>query len=112
MAKKNYGIRMEPDIAEELKTLCLKYKKPMGEIIEGLIEFSKSGNLINDTKFKERFDNLLDMSMANAGIRGGWIIPSDMKDNETKLDYIRRKTQEDIAKKQLEMEQELKNEGK
>lgn len=41
MVKKNTSIWIEPRVQRELKILSAKHEKPVGEVIEALLEFSK-----------------------------------------------------------------------
>lgn len=107
MPKKNVGLRLELDCIDKLKALSEKFNKPLGDVIEGLITFSETQINFDDCpSFNDRFRYLFEASMVNAGIHGGWIMTSDMRDDETKMDYIKRKTAEELEAKAQEAKTE------
>lgn len=103
--KKTYSFRAEPGVMKSLKLLSALYGKPLGDIIEGLIDFSESAHIIKDEDFQRRFKALFDQVMVNAGIAGVMINPSDMRDDETKSEYLARKSKE--ARERLDRERRL-----
>lgn len=68
MAKKRTTVWIEPDVMKRLKYMGLDHDKPVGDVIEALIDFAKSGQYIEDKVFRDRFEALLDTALANAGI--------------------------------------------
>ena len=58
MNKKTTSFRLQPDVTRQLKYLGFDYGKPIGDVLEALIKFSKSGGYYNDEKFKEQFNAL------------------------------------------------------
>ena len=67
MDKKTTSFRLKPSVIKKLKYLSFETAKPIGDIIEALVEFSESGKYIDDEKQKERFNNLLELAFLNAG---------------------------------------------
>lgn len=102
--KKKYQIAIDPDVMDTMKSLAIKYQKPIGEIVEGLVKFTDSARFITDDVYVTRFNALLETCLYNAGNRGGWVLPEG---GESAEDFIKRKHREDLEAKRRELEEEL-----
>lgn len=98
MVKKLTSIRIEPGVIKKLKFLSVEYDRPLGEILEGLVKFSESGEYITDDRFKKLFHGLLETSIMNTGNRSGWAKPGEsLKETTDRLVNEREKQfKEDI----------------
>lgn len=104
--KKKYQIAIDPKAMDEMKALAVQHGKPVGEVIEGLVDFAASARFVSDETYIKRFNGMLETCLVNAGQRGGFI-PENVSDEMT-LEYIRRKTREDLEAKKRELEEELR----
>lgn len=71
-SKKMTSIRMEPRILKELKFLGVEHDKPLGEVIEALLEFSKADQHVFDDDWNKRFRDLREDAFVNTGTIGGY----------------------------------------
>ncbi len=106
MVKKIVTFRIEPSVANRLRALAQKYERPIGDILEGVLDFLESPKYVTDEQFKTRFAGLLDMSIVNAG-DDGVVIPANVPDPMV-LDFIRAKHREAREEKKRELEEELR----
>ena len=58
MKKKTTSFNLKPNVGKKLKYMSVDYEKPIGDIIEDLVEFSEAGGYYHDEKFKEQFNAL------------------------------------------------------
>jgi hypothetical protein len=70
--KKRTTVWIDPPVLKELKLLGVLHEQPIGNVIEALVDFSKSAEFVSDPKFRKTFAALLEMAFANAGGRGVW----------------------------------------
>lgn len=95
-AKKFEGIRMEPEVKKRLKFLAVQQDKPIGDVIEGLLDFAEADQFITDETFRKRFRSLFDTVMINAG-ESGMFEPTPEKVAKEKEDK-RRELLEELRK--------------
>lgn len=93
MVKKLTSIRIEPNVIKKLKYLSVKYERPLGEIIEGLVNFSESGKFLTDPKEKKTFESLLKYSILQTGNRSTWVQEDESEDDATNRLINERKEQ-------------------
>lgn len=105
-SKSKFHIALEPEVMESLKALAVEYGKPIGDIIEGLIEFTRATRFITDETYVKRSNAMLGMCLVNAGQHGGFV-PESVPDGMV-LEYARNKAREDIEAKKRELEEELR----
>ena len=67
MAKKTTSFRLEPEILKKLKFLSFEYDKPIGDILEGLLNFIENPEYRKDPEFKKKFYDFLELELINAG---------------------------------------------
>lgn len=103
--KEKFHLAVEPEVMRALKDLAIRFEKPVGDILEGLVDFTESARFITDEVYVTRFNALLETCLYNAGNHGGWVIPEG---GESAEDFIKRKTREDIEAKKRELEEELR----
>ena len=75
MGKELKPIRMEARTYTKLQKLSSEFKKPLGEVLEGLTFFAKliqEGRWTNDDKLATLIKGLLKSSMENTGKRVYW----------------------------------------
>jgi hypothetical protein len=108
MVKKIVTFRIEPSVADRLRVLAQQYERPIGDILEGVLDFLESPKYVNDEQFKTRFAGLLDMSIMNSGGEGDFVnIPGEVPDTMV-WDFIRAKQKEAREAKKRELEEELR----
>ena len=73
MAKKNTSIWLEPKVQQELRLLSAQWGMPVGEVIAGLIKFSKIGRVVENKEWAQVFQKLYEVSMMSADIEEGWV---------------------------------------
>jgi hypothetical protein len=103
-SKTKHQIALEPKVMRTLRILAVEHGKPIGDIIQGLVDFTESARFVSDEMFVKRFNALLETCLANAGSEAGWIVPEG---NETAVEFVKRKTLEDLEAQKAELEAEL-----
>lgn len=71
-SKKRTTIWLDPPVLRKLKMLGVVHNQPIGNIIEALVDFTEAGQFIKDEALRNTFQNLLEMSLINAGRRATW----------------------------------------
>jgi hypothetical protein len=104
MAKKITTLRIEPSVMNALKDLAKKHGKPLGDIVEGLVDFIDSARFVTDDDYVKRFNSILETCLINAGESGGWMVHDD---DGLSLAFVKRKTLENLEAKKAELEAEL-----
>lgn len=69
MSKKRTSIWIDQWVLRDLKLMGVERDQPIGNVIEALVAFAKSGKHVNDPVFQRRWKALLDTAFANAGHR-------------------------------------------
>jgi len=60
MVKKSTSFRLEPQVLRKLKYLGFDHAKPIGDVLEALVNFVELGNMVTDADFKSRFNSLFE----------------------------------------------------
>ncbi|MEA5087560.1 MAG: hypothetical protein VB033_01445 [Solidesulfovibrio sp.] len=100
MVKKFAGIRIDPITMKRLKMFAVKWDLPIGETIEGLLNFTESASKLKDPEFLDRFRNLLSQSMRKVGEFAPYLEEDDQE--EPPVEELRGRYEE--KKKQIEVD--------
>ena len=72
MEKKVTTLRMRPTASRRLRMLAAEWDMPIGDVVEGLMDFAESYRHIKDAPYQKRFLGALDLAMLNAGLEAMW----------------------------------------
>jgi hypothetical protein len=67
---KNFQIVMPEKSHRELKAMAAMRGLKIGDVVTGLVNFSKSGQMLKDKALRDRFENMLELQLLNIGVDG------------------------------------------
>ena len=88
-AKKNTSIWLEPSVQRRLKMMSAEYRKPVGEIIESLLNFSDKIQGLNKQERNNR-EKIAEMTFKVEMLCTGEVDPSGKKEHEILMEEAER----------------------